>query len=89
MLISICDILHDLVPFVQFKKCEKRSWRSITSSMGVFHVFQIIQMEPNRAKHHILCLVVSDSSMLLKNILSNLIYIKLFYCDEHLLYLWF
>ena len=24
------DVLHDLVPFVQFKKCEKRSWRCVS-----------------------------------------------------------
>ena len=26
----ICDVLHDLVPFVQFKKREKHPWRSVT-----------------------------------------------------------
>ena len=26
----ICDALHDLVPFVQFKKREKHPWRSVT-----------------------------------------------------------
>ena len=25
-----CDVLRDLVPFVQFKKREKHSWRSVT-----------------------------------------------------------
>ena len=25
-----CDALRDLVPFVQFKKCEKHLWRSVT-----------------------------------------------------------
>ena len=29
---SDSDVLHDLVPFVQFKKCEKHPWRSITFS---------------------------------------------------------
>ena len=29
---SICDVLRDLVPFVQFKKCEKHPLRSITFS---------------------------------------------------------
>ena len=24
------DVLHDLVPFVQFKKREKHQWRSVT-----------------------------------------------------------
>ena len=27
-----CDALRDLVPFLQFKKREKRPWRSITFS---------------------------------------------------------
>ena len=26
----VCDALRDLVPFVQFKKREKHSWRSVT-----------------------------------------------------------
>ena len=26
----ICDALHDLVPFLQFKKREKHPWRSAT-----------------------------------------------------------
>ena len=47
--IIICDALCNLVPFVQFKK---------HSSMGVFHVFEIVQMIPNRASHH-KCLFVS------------------------------
>ena len=25
-----CDVLHDLLPFVQFKKREKYPWRSVT-----------------------------------------------------------
>ena len=29
---SICDALRDLVPYVQFKKREKHSWRSVTFS---------------------------------------------------------
>ena len=28
----ICYALHDLVPFVQFKKHEKHSWRSVNFS---------------------------------------------------------
>ena len=52
---QISVALHDLEPFVQFKKCEKHSWRSVTfrkvtgfslqlyqkyhPSMDVFHVF--------------------------------------------------
>ena len=27
----ICGVLRDLVPFVQFWKCEKHPWRSVTS----------------------------------------------------------
>ena len=27
-----CDVLLDLVPFVQFKKREKHPWRSVTFS---------------------------------------------------------
>ena len=29
---KICDVLGNLVPFVQFKKCEKHPWRSATFS---------------------------------------------------------
>ena len=29
---STCDVLRDLVPFVQFKKREKHPWRSVTLS---------------------------------------------------------
>ena len=29
---SICDDLRDLVPFVQFKICEKHPWRGVTLS---------------------------------------------------------
>ena len=29
---NICDALHNLVPFVQFKKREKHPWRSFTFS---------------------------------------------------------
>ena len=32
MLSSIPDVLHDLVLFVQFKKCEKHLWRNVTFS---------------------------------------------------------
>ena len=28
----ICDVLRDLVPFVQFKKREKHPWRSVNFS---------------------------------------------------------
>ena len=30
--IFICDVLRDLVPFVQFQKREKHPWRSVTFS---------------------------------------------------------
>ena len=29
---QICDALHDLVPFAQFKKREKHPWRSVNFS---------------------------------------------------------
>ena len=29
---AICDALHDLVAFVQFKKREKHQWRSVNFS---------------------------------------------------------
>ena len=29
---TIYDILHDLVPYLQFRKCEKHQWRGITFS---------------------------------------------------------
>ena len=32
LLLSIFDVLRDLVPFVQFKKRKKHPWRSITFS---------------------------------------------------------
>ena len=60
------DALRDLVPFVQSKRREKHLGRSVTFSKvakfatlqkltlfsGCLHVFKIIQMVPNRAKHH-------------------------------------
>ena len=30
--VSICDVLHNLVPIVQFRKREKHPWRSVTFS---------------------------------------------------------
>ena len=50
-----------MVPFGQFKNREKHPWWSVTFSKVagkpvfqacVFHVFKILQMVPNRAKHH-------------------------------------
>ena len=32
----ICDALRDYVPFAQFKKREKRSWRSVTFSKEAY-----------------------------------------------------
>ena len=34
-LIHICDALSDLVPFVQFKKCEKHPWRRVNFSTKI------------------------------------------------------
>ena len=64
-----CDILCDLVPFVQFKKREKHQSRSVTFSKvagfypatllkvillyGCFSRFYIVQLIPNLATHHI------------------------------------
>ena len=39
MIIIICDALHDLVPFVQFKKREKHPWRSCSPPPWVFFTF--------------------------------------------------
>ena len=30
--VMISDVLRSLVPFVQFKKCEKHPWRGVTFS---------------------------------------------------------
>ena len=56
MIIIICDALHDLVPFVQFKKCEKHPWRScrllkVTLLHGCFSRFLNLQMVTNGVKH--------------------------------------
>ena len=44
-----CDVLQKLVPFVQFKKREKHPKQH--STMGVFHVYKIVQMVPTQAKY--------------------------------------
>ena len=53
----ICDVLHDLVPFVQFKKHEKHQWRNFTVSKvllkvkllhGCFSCFLNCAKIPNR-----------------------------------------
>ena len=41
----ICDALRNLVPFAQFKKCEKHPWKGIT-------VGKVAGL-PNRTKYHI------------------------------------
>ena len=61
--------MRDLVPFVQFKKCEKHPWRSVTFSkpaillkvtllQGGFSRFLNCTMVPNRAKHHIIITII-------------------------------
>ena len=56
-----CDALRDLLPLVQFKKREKTPieecsacifTKSNSPPLVFFHVFLIVQMVPNRAKHH-------------------------------------
>ena len=39
---TICDALRDLVPFAQFKKCEKHPWRSVNfrKCINVIRSFQ-------------------------------------------------
>ena len=62
-----CCALCNLVPFAQFEKREKNPWRSLTlrkvtlacnfpksnnfPSMGVFHVFLIVEIVSNHVKH--------------------------------------
>ena len=41
--LRICDALHDLVPFVEFKPHEKRPWRSVN--------FTLIKVTPLPAPH--------------------------------------
>ena len=51
---TICDVLRDLVPFLQFKKRKKHSWKSVNTPPWVFFMFFIIvQMVPNRATNDI------------------------------------
>ena len=38
---SICDVLRDLVSFVQFKKHEKQPWKSVTSSKVADYSLQL------------------------------------------------
>ena len=37
----ICDVLRDLVSFVQFKKHEKQPWKSVTSSKVADYSLQL------------------------------------------------
>ena len=64
---TICDVLHNLIAFVQFQKRGKHIWRT------VFHVFKIVQMVPNRAKHHICFLVISELKSLIKYKVSHIL----------------
>ena len=55
---GICDALRDFVTFAQFKKREKRPWRSVTfsevaKSLDFFHILKIVQLVPIRTKQHI------------------------------------
>ena len=72
--VNVRDALRDLVPFVQFKKREKQPWivlllvklqalawhftKSNILSCVFFHVFQLVQMVLNYAKHNILLYTV-------------------------------
>ena len=66
MHIDICDVLSNLVPFIQFKnvknthggmlilvKLQAFFAKSNTPPWVFFHVFKIIQMVPSRATRHI------------------------------------
>ena len=37
-IVDTCGAFRDLVPFVQFKKREKHSWRSVNSSKVAGHI---------------------------------------------------
>ena len=38
----ICDTLHDLVPFVQFKKREKHPWKNVTFTKSNTHLWVLL-----------------------------------------------
>ena len=40
----ICDVLCDLVPFIQFKKREKHLWRSVNTSPWFFSIISITEL---------------------------------------------
>ena len=53
---TICTIKRsekDLWKSVTFNKVAGENPGCLNSSMGVFHIFKIVQMIPNRATHHI------------------------------------
>ena len=50
---NICDTLHDLLPFVQFKNA-KNTHGGVLLLVGYFSRFSIVQIVPNSATHHIL-----------------------------------
>ena len=39
----ICDVLHDLVPFMQIKKREKHQRSNVTFSFRVFKLYKLYQ----------------------------------------------
>ena len=41
---QICDALHDFVPFVQFKKCEKHPWRSVNFSIFQRNLMSVLKI---------------------------------------------
>ena len=49
----IRDALHDLVPFVQLKKCEKHHGGELLLAATFLKGFFIVQIVPNCPKHHI------------------------------------
>ena len=46
--LSFRGVLRDLVPFVQFNKCEEHPWRNVTFSKV------LVQMVPNHSKCQII-----------------------------------
>ena len=64
-----------MVSFVRFKR-KKHSWRGDHSSIGVLHIFQIVQLILNCAKHHIywfheLALIVSTDQVVVFWIIND------------------
>ena len=48
---QICDALHDFVPFVQFKKCEKHPWRSVNFSIFQRNLMSVLKKIEMLQKH--------------------------------------